>query len=114
MLISQITKLLDAEIFCLPNEEKDILCACGSDLMSDALAFVKADEAMLLTGLLNPQSIRTAQMLDMYCIAFVRGKKPTQTMIDLAKNSGIALISTPYAMFTSCGILYSNGLKGGA
>ena len=79
--------------------------------MSDVLAYVK-DQAVLLTGLVNPQVIRTAEMMDMMCIVFVRSKKPSEEMIALARESGIALMTTERRMYDACGILYTNGLIG--
>ena len=81
-------------------------------MMSDVLAFGK-HQAVLLTGLSNSQVIRTAEMMDIVCLVFVRTKKPTQDMILLAKEKGIVLLETNHTMFTSCGILYENGLRGG-
>lgn len=81
-------------------------------MMSDVLAFVK-DQSVLLTGLTNPQVIRTAEMMDIICIVFVRGKEPDEQMIRMAKQSQIALLSAKQRMFTACGLLYSVGLRGG-
>lgn len=112
MTINDIKELLGAEVLCgSENLEKEIHSACGSDMMSDVLAYVK-DQAVLLTGLVNAQVIRTAEMMDMLCIVFVRSKKPSQDMIDLAVESGMAILTTPKRMYEACGILYSNGLKG--
>jgi len=86
--------------------------ACGSDLMSDVMAFVK-DRVLLLTGLVNPQVIRTAELLDIHCIVFVRGKAPSLDMIDMAKESNIILAGTKHPMFIACGKLYEAGLKAG-
>ena len=80
-------------------------------MMSDVLAFVK-DQAVLLTGLVNPQVVRTAEMMDMRCIVFVRRKNPTEEMISLAKTSGIVMMKTDLRMFEACGKLYSAGLSG--
>ena len=114
MKISEIKDLLGAEVLCgSENLGTEIHTACGSDMMSDVLAYVK-DQAVLLTGLVNAQVIRTAEMMDMKCIVFVRSKRPSQDMLDLAKESGIAVLTTPKRMYEACGILYSNGLKGGA
>lgn len=93
--------------------DREVHTACGSDMMSDVLAFVK-DQSVLLTGLCNPQVVRTAEMMDIVCIVFVRGKLPDQTVIDLAKEREIVLLSTSMRMFSACGILYENGLRGGA
>ncbi len=112
MKIIDIKELLDAEILCGSERlEHEIHSACGSDMMSDVLAYVK-DQAVLLTGLVNAQVIRTAEMMDMKCIVFVRAKRPSQDMIDLAEESGIAVLTSPKRMYDACGILYSNGLRG--
>ncbi len=112
MKISTLQKLLEADILC--GEEfldKDVHSACGSDMMSDVLAFVK-DQAVLLTGLVNLQVIRTAEMMDMICIVFVRSKRPTPEMVEAAKESGIVLLATNKRMYDACGTLYTNGLTG--
>ncbi|MCL2056293.1 MAG: hypothetical protein FWH02_03615 [Oscillospiraceae bacterium] len=112
MQLKKIIEILKADVIFCENEEIEILTACGSDMMSDALAYVK-DRAMLLTGLVNPQTVRTAEMLDMPAVVFVRGKVPGEDIVGLAKAKGIALISTRYRMFTACGRLYAQGLGGG-
>ncbi len=112
MKISTIKDLLESEV--VSTEEglgRHVYSAFGSDMMSDVLAYVN-DQAVLMTGLVNSQVIRTAEMMDMNCIVFVRSKKPTEEMIKLAKESGIVLLSTPKTMYEACGILYSNGLVG--
>lgn len=113
MKISQISELLNAKVLCCEDLlDSEVCSACGSDMMSDVLAFVK-DQSVLLTGLVNPQVVRTADMMDMLCIVFVRGKEPTPEMVELANDRGIVLMSTPLRMFTACGLLYQNGLCGG-
>lgn len=112
MTVQKIKELLDAQILCGESLlEREVHTACGSDMMSDVLAFVK-EQAVLLTGLVNPQVIRTAEMMDMQCIVFVRGKQPDEDMKALAAERGMVLLSTEYEMFTSCGMLYANGLRG--
>lgn len=112
MKISTMQTLLDAEILCCEeNIERSVYSACGCDLMSDVLAYVK-DQAVLLTGLVNPQVIRTAVMMDMNCIVFVRSKNPTEEMLALAKESGIVVMRTDKRLYEACGLLYSNGLVG--
>ncbi len=112
MKISKMKELLDAEVLCCEeNIEKHVYSACGCDLMSDVLAYVK-DQAVLLTGLVNPQVIRTAEMMDMICIVFVRSKAPTDEMLSLAKESGIVIMKTDKRLYEACGLLYSNGLVG--
>ena len=113
MKISTIKDLLEAEVVCCEEElGAHVYSACGSDMMSDVLAFVK-DQSVLLTGLVNPQVVRTAEIMDMACIVFVRGKIPDESIIRLAEQRGITLMKTRYRMFTACGLLYSNGLSGG-
>ena len=113
MKISTMQELLDAKVLCCEeNIERHVYSACGSDLMSDVLAYVK-DQAVLLTGLVNSQVIRTAEMMDMVCLVFVRGKKPTQEMIDLASDSGMAILATDMRLYEACGKLYVSGLSGG-
>ena len=113
MKLSKVRELLDAEVLCCEeNLDGEVESACGSDMMSDVLAYVK-DQSVLLTGLLNAQVVRTAEMMDMLCIVFVRGKRPESEVISLANDKGIVLLSTQERLFTACGILYTNGLGGG-
>ena len=113
MKIRDIVNLLDAKVLC--GEEcldKEVNSAFGCDMMSDVLAFVK-EQAVLITGLCIPQVVRTAEMMDMRCIVFVRGKIPPAEVVDLAKDSGIVILATNERMYASCGKLYANGLSGG-
>ena len=113
MKIQQIAELLNAKILCGEDRlDGTVKSACGCDMMSDVLAFVK-DQAVLITGLCNPQVVRTAEMMDMKCIVFVRGKLPPQSVIDLADESGIVVMATNERMYVACGKLYTNGLAGG-
>ena len=113
MTIREVMKIVDGNVLVGKDRlDTPVDTACGSDLMSDVLAFVK-DQAVLLTGLCNPQVIRTAEMIDIYCIVFIRGKKPTEEMIEMAKERDIAIICTDHRMFNACGMLYDNGLRGG-
>lgn len=114
MTVLDIKNLLNAQVLCCEDFlSKEVHTACGSDMMSDVLAFVK-DQSVLITGLCNPQVVRTAEMMDMVCICFVRGKKPDESIIELARDRGIVLLATDLRMFPACGILYENGLHGGA
>ena len=113
MKIQKIKDLLDATVLCgEENLDGDVKSACGCDMMSDVLAFVK-DQAVLLTGLCNPQVVRTAMMMDMRCIVFVRGKEPSADIVALAKDAGIVIMTTELRMYVACGLLYSEGLNGG-
>ncbi len=110
MKISQIRELLDAEVLCGNDRlDHEVHSACGSDMMSDVLAYVK-DQAVLLTGLINPQVVRTAEMMDMVCVVFVRDKAPTAEMVRLADDAGMVLLKTKKRMYEACGRLYVGGL----
>lgn len=113
MKICDIKQLLNAQVCCCEeNLGKHVYSACGSDMMSDVLAFVK-DQAVLLTGLVNTQVLRTAEMMDMVCVVFVRGKEPTEEMLQLARECKIVVLSCDKRMYEACGILYSGGLGTG-
>ncbi len=113
MKIREIASLLTADVLCGEQMlDEEVQSACGSDMMSDVLAFVK-DQGVLVTGLVNPQVIRTAMMMDMRCIVFVRNKKPTPEMVDLAKEHHIAVLASASRMYEACGKLYTSGLGNG-
>ena len=110
MKIKEIQKVLQAEALVKTDEELEIKKVCGSDLLSDVLAFSRK-KVLLLTGLTNPQVIRTAEMIEMKVIIFVRGKHPQKSTVELAQEKNIALYVTGKSMFESCGLLYKNGLQ---
>lgn len=113
MKLSACVDAIQAEILVTGEEpDLDINVACGADLMSDVMAFSCATNQMMLTGLNNPQTIRTAEMMDVKVIVFVRGKRPDEGMLKLAGEKGISILTTPLPMFSACGILYQNGIKG--
>ena len=113
MKISEIRDLLGAELLCGEDLlEHEVYSACCGDMMSDALAFAR-DQGALLTGLVNSQVIRTANMMDMVCVVFVRNKVPTEDMLDLARECGIAVMRSPYRAYDGCGVLYTAGLGRG-
>jgi len=113
MTVLEAVTILEGQFFCGEEDGSRVIeSACGSDLMSDVMAFVK-DRVLLLTGLVNPQVIRTAELLDIHAIIFVRGKTPSMDMIEMAKESDIILGGTKQPMFISCGKLYEAGLKQG-
>lgn len=112
MKLKDIVKTINAKVILnSTNKTVDIKMACGADLMSDVLSYIKPG-AMLLTGLVTNQVIYTAEMAEIKVICFVRGKKPDSEVIRLAKERGITLINTALPMFESCGRLYKAGLKG--
>jgi len=113
MKVREIVGLLDAKVFIGEDQlDLEVQSACGADLMSDVMAFVK-ERVVLLTGLMNPQALRTADLLDIKVIVFVRGKKPTPDLVAMAEESGMILLTTKYSMFLACGRLYEAGLRGG-
>lgn len=113
MKIREIQSLLEANVLCGEEElDSDVYSACSSDMMSDVLAFVK-DQGVLLTGLVNTQVIRTAAMMDMRCIVFVRGKNPGEDVITLGDEAGIVIMNTGLRMYEACGRLYNAGLHSG-
>lgn len=112
MKVNDIVRTLGA---CVHSGEcqldLEVESACGADLMSDVMAFVK-ERVVLLTGLVNPQTVRTAELLDIRVIVFVRGKKPTEEMVKMANEAGMTLMTTRQSMFIACGKLYEAGLRG--
>jgi predicted transcriptional regulator len=112
MTLRQIQEILDAEIvLCDDCLDLEITAAGGSDLMSDVLAFGQPG-ILLMTGLSNTQSVRTADIVDAKAILYVRGKKPDKGGLELAKEKGIPILSTKLMMYTACGLLYRAGLPG--
>ena len=113
MTVRDVREVLGARV--LAGEEymdREVRSACGSDMMSDVLAFSK-DHSVLLTGLCNPQVIRTAEMLDIVCIIFVRGKKPDESMLEMARERNLVVLATGHRMFSSCGCFIRQGLTAG-
>jgi predicted transcriptional regulator len=111
MKVKEIVELIKGTVVSgSENLENTVDMAFASDLMSDVLT-VKTDNLLLLTGLVNIQAIRTAEMSDISCVVFVRNKKVTEEMIRIAKENKITIIQSPYSMFKVSGILFGNGIK---
>ena len=113
MTLNEIVQILDADILSTVKNESqvNVTMACGADLMSDVLAFIKS-KTMLLTGLTTPQVVYTAENSGVNVICFVRGKNPPVETVGLAREKEIILIATKHSMFESCGRLYVKGLSG--
>ena len=112
MTIRQVMELVDGKVLVGGDRlDNRVDTACGSDLMSDVLAFVK-ENTVLITGLINPHVLRTAEMLDITCIVFARGKLPSEEMLEMAEEIGITVIASPLTTYTACGELYVHGLPG--
>ncbi len=107
--LANIQKLTNATLHCGTLENKSIEYGFGSDLMSDVLTL--EDAPLLITGLSNTQVIRTAEMADLSVILIARDKKVTKEMIELSKENDITIMTTPFSLFKTCGILYQHGLK---
>ncbi len=111
MKIRELAAYIDGTIVCNESKaDKEVYSAFSSDMMSDVLAFVM-DQGVLITGLINPQIVRTALMMDIECIVVVRGKTPDDTIISLAESNGIVIVTTKKNMFETSGRLYQAGLK---
>lgn len=112
MKIREIQKILNAQILCGESMiDNDVYSACCSDMMSDVLAYVK-DQGVLITGLVNPQVIRTANMMDIVCVIFVRNKMPGEDILQLANECGIAVLASSLRAYEASGMLYNAGLVG--
>lgn len=112
MSLGQVALVLDALVLTGHSHlDTTVQSCCCSDLMSDVLAFVH-DGALILTGIANAHVLRTAEMLDLKCVVFVRGKMPGKEVLDLAEELGLVLMSANKTMFTSAGLLYAAGLRG--
>lgn len=110
MTICEAATALEATLICGDkNLDKSLLSACGADLMSDVLAFVK-EGSLLLTGMVNQHVIRTAEMAGVLCVCFVRGKKPTDDICELAEQTGVTLLCCDLTLYEACGRLYEKGL----
>ena len=121
--IRDLLTILDAKVLCGEEQlDEEVRTACGSDnaaflgeggsdLMSDVLAFVK-DKSILITGLTNVHVMRTAEMLDIHCVVFARGKIPPDAVLEEARELGIVVLCTQHTNFTTCGLLYQAGIRG--
>ena len=98
MTIREVVKIVSGEVLVGEDRlDERVDTACGSDL---------------ITGLINPHVVRTSEMLDITCIVFSRGKKPSEEILDMAEEVGITVISSPLTTYTACGELYTHGLPG--
>ncbi len=111
MKVEQFIELLSAE--CVTEQvdkEREYNYAFASDLMSDVLALAN-NTTVLITGLNNPQIIRTAEMLDISLIVLVRGKKPSEETLTIANEANVTILTTDMIMFETCGKLYKSGVQ---
>ena len=112
MTLKEVKEILDAEVFVGHDQlEMEVKTAFGADLMSDVLAFAKSG-SLLLTGLTNPQIVRTSDVLDIAAIIIVRGKRPLPETLQLAEELRIPILSTKFILFETAGRLYAKGIVG--
>jgi predicted transcriptional regulator len=112
MLFNKVAEILEAQVLsCHDKLDREVDNACSSDMMSDVLAFAK-DNCLLLTGLINQQVIRTAEMKDILCVCFVRDKRPDDAILELAQEKGIIVMRTALLMYEASGRLFVGGLTG--
>lgn len=112
MTIADMVRVLHARVLCGKERiDTPVYTACCSDLMSDVLAFVN-EKTVLITGLTNPHVLRTADMLDLKCLVFVRGKVPGDDILEQADEQELVVITTKATAFSACGLLYEAGLRG--
>jgi predicted transcriptional regulator len=110
MKLREVLELIEGNVVSKDVDlDQEIQMGCGADLMSDVLAFTH-EGTLLMSGLTNPQVVRTAEMAGIQAIVFVRGKLPPPETISLAEEKGIPLLASKYTMFETCGRLYRVGL----
>jgi predicted transcriptional regulator len=113
MRIKEVKEILNGELIWGEEFlETDLRAGCGCDLMSDVLAFISHDNALLLTGLMTTQVIYVADAVNVKAICFVRGKRPTDEIVALAREKEIALLAVDLPLFEACGKLYKAGFIG--
>lgn len=111
MTVADIAGIVGARVLCEGEPDKRVARAFGSDMMSDVLAYVK-DDTLLITGLINSQSIRTACLIDLPCVLYVRGKEPDAADVQMAERMGISVLTCPLSLYEACGRLWAAGLPG--
>lgn len=113
MTLRFIQELLHATVLTKNCDlDVEVHSAFGSDMMSNVLAYAN-DKSILITGLYNPQVLRTAEMMGMACVVFIGRRIPEENMVKLAEELEICVMQTQSSMFTTCGLLFHHGLNGG-
>ncbi|MEW5867550.1 MAG: DRTGG domain-containing protein [Bacillota bacterium] len=112
MRLRDVVRILEAQVLTGEDRlDEEVEAACGCDLISDILAFTKA-RMLVLTGLVSPQMVRAAEMMDLAGIVFVRGKKPPSDIVGMAREAGLPVLCTSYPLYDSSGLLFEAGLPG--
>ncbi len=113
MKLGEIKDVLQCQVLSDEDDlSTEVETVVASDGMSEILAFARPG-ALMITGLTNIQSVRTADIANVRAIVYIRGKRPNETAINLARESNIPVLATGLGMFDVCGILRELGLKGG-
>jgi hypothetical protein len=111
MRLSDVVIITQAQLFSSDtNLACEVRCGCATDLMSDVLQY-EVTQGLLITGLVNPQIVRTAEIADVTAILLVRGKMSLPETVELAQQVGILIVGTQLTMFETCGRLYAAGLS---
>lgn len=111
MKLAEIRDLVEAEVLAGAELlDREVNKGCGADLLSDVLS-VTEEGFLLITGMVTPQAVRVAEVMNAAGVLFVRGKRPQETVISYAEGAGIPLLATKKGMFETCGILYSHGMR---
>jgi predicted transcriptional regulator len=114
LTLREVKEILKCEVLVGEGQlGMEIWGACAADLMSDVLAFSIPD-SLLLTGLVNAQSVRTADVAEVKALVYIRGKKPDAGALELAREKGIPVLASNFTMYEACGRLYLRGLKSAA
>jgi predicted transcriptional regulator len=112
MKLSHVKEILECEVLSTPDGlGVEVQLCLSADMMSDVLAFAKPG-ALLVTGLTNSQSVRTAEIADATGIVYLRGKRPTEPVLELAREISLPVLATQLGMFEVCGRLFAEGMKG--
>lgn len=111
MTLREVRELLEAEVLAGEGAlDLTVEKGCGADLLSDVLAVVE-DEFLLITGMVTPQAVRVAEVMNACAVLFVRGKRPAEKVVEYAREAGIPLLATEKGMFEACGLLYRHGIR---
>ena len=111
MKLHELEEVIDGDVLVSPEKDIEIDCAYCADLLSDVLALTKG-KTTLITGLINPQVVRVAEILNIVAVIFVRGKRPAKPIIKYAQERGIPIVATEMTMFETCGLMFAHGVKG--
>ncbi len=110
MKLREVLEVIDGKAISKNVDlDQEVERGCGADLMSDVLTFIHKD-MLLMSGLVQPQVVRTTAIADIKAIIFVRGKIPPPETIALAEEKSISLLASRYTMYETCGRLYQAGL----